>query len=144
MSVEKWLSQADPRLGQPLYDHASPENTDTEDSETEYEFPLIAGYKDHLRESKAFRSLQRDLLLIFLPNDLRDTFWAVPSDNVWISKKQDLALVNQAKGWVEETTQLRWNWWPLTPRKRILQANESRLFWKCVGFLLSLSEYGMD
>ncbi|KAH7108978.1 hypothetical protein EDB81DRAFT_673156 [Dactylonectria macrodidyma] len=77
------------------------------------------------------QDLRKDFMLMFLPSDLRHVLLSIPRKYVWVSLEQDLSFSNRVKAWVEDNTQLRWNWWPLKPRKRLLQHGESRVFWQC-------------
>ncbi|KAK8128643.1 hypothetical protein PG984_009751 [Apiospora sp. TS-2023a] len=146
MGVEKWLANSEQGPRAPLEDQdlmsseqsdnqiSSDETGSDSDTDTEAEIPQIANYETYLRESNAIKSLQRELMLLFLPSEVRDVLLTVPCKDVWISREQDFSIVNQAKAWIEDKTQLRWNWWPLAPRKRLLLPNEARMGWRCVSF----------
>ncbi|KAK8033512.1 hypothetical protein PG991_002910 [Apiospora marii] len=144
IGLEHWLEGAEQTSRPPLADGdmmtseetenqiSSDETESDSDTDTQMDFPQIANYKTYLRESNAMKGLQRELMLMFLPIEVRDVLSTVPNKDIWISRDQDLSVCNGAKAWVEDKTRLRWNWWPLAPRKRPLLPNEARMGWKCV------------
>ncbi|KAJ5765481.1 hypothetical protein N7520_005040 [Penicillium odoratum] len=92
----------------------------------------ISEMKIFMRKARSFQVLLKDFMIMFLPSDLQCVLLSIPKNNIWVSQEQDLSLINRAKGWIEDQTQARWNWWPLKPRKRLLRDSESRMFWQCV------------
>lgn len=145
--VETWLasvgreSELDEGIEcQDTYDDNSSSGSDEEFHENLHqdEFPFTQRMKVFVRQSRAFRKLQRDLTLIFLPLEIRQVLQSTPRKGIWISQEQDISLLNRLKGWAEDRTLVRWNWWPLQPRKRLLKHGEARLFWQCVSGHTSL------
>jgi hypothetical protein len=96
-------------------------------------FPYIDELTAFLKTARSFEILLRDFTLMFLPNAIRLVLLGIPKRHIRISRKQDITVMNTLKAWVEDSTQVRWNWWPLEPRKRWLRHGESRLYWQCVG-----------
>ncbi|EHK15609.1 uncharacterized protein TRIVIDRAFT_228635 [Trichoderma virens Gv29-8] len=131
--VENWISQAiKPSAGDDL-ELAIDQNQDNDlkGSDEPRNFPYIPELKKFLSESKAFRSLQIQLALICLSADLGYMLQSISKANIWLSQEQDASISNRFKASVESATKVRWNWWPLSPRKRMLTPGESRLFWQC-------------
>lgn len=104
----------------------------TGDSSETDEFPHISELEVFVHRTRAFQVLLKDTMLVFLPTELRQVLLSIPKEHIWLSQEQDLSLINRMKIWVEDKTQVRWNWWPLEARKRMLQDGESRMFWQCV------------
>ncbi|KAL7911036.1 hypothetical protein GGI35DRAFT_332667 [Trichoderma velutinum] len=104
---------------------------DLEDTNEPYIFPYISDLRRFLLASKAFQSLLTRFALMFLSANLGDVLQSIPKENVWLSQEQDFSILNRFKTLVENATKVRWNWWPLSQRKRMLNPGESRLFWRC-------------
>ncbi|KAL6828399.1 hypothetical protein V8C40DRAFT_286390 [Trichoderma camerunense] len=102
-----------------------------DDTNESYSFPHISELKKFLLASKAFQSLQMRFALMFLTAELGDVLQSIPKENIWLSQEQEVSISNQFKTLVENITKVKWNWWPLSQRKRILNSGESRLFWRC-------------
>jgi hypothetical protein len=130
--VETWLAQTFGEVRDFRDQDLNIESSDSDDGSEEDKFPYISGMENFLRESKSFEILLRDFMLLFLPTELKHVLLSIPKKHIWFSQEQDLSLANRLKAWVEDSTQVRWNWWPLEPRKRMLQEGESRMFWRCV------------
>ncbi|KAL6696124.1 hypothetical protein J3F84DRAFT_373091 [Trichoderma pleuroticola] len=141
-NVEDWLSQAmkpssieDVELAveidQDIAQDSDAMEMDSEDGNEPYSFPYISELKAFLLASKAFQSLQVRFALMFLSSDLGDMLQSIPKESIWLSQEQDVSISNRLKILVENTTRVRWNWWPLSQGKRMLNPGESRLFWKC-------------
>jgi hypothetical protein len=96
------------------------------------EFPFTSELRTFLQQSRSFRKLRKEFMLVFLPPNLRHLLLSIPRKHIWISQDQDLSLSNQLKAWVEDHTHVRWLWWPLSARKRMLRPDEARVFWRCV------------
>lgn len=138
IGVEAWLTQVssvdedvDNRLSVAEGDHEAVALL-VDESDSEDEFPHIADLKSFLRESTSFRLLQRNSMLQLLPYTLRHILLSSPRGSVWLSQEQDVSFSNRFKSWVEDSTELEWDWRPFSRRKRLLRDNESRLFWRCV------------
>ncbi|PNP54333.1 hypothetical protein THARTR1_05540 [Trichoderma harzianum] len=139
-NVEDWLSQAmkpssieDVELA--VEQDSDAMEMDSEDGNEPYSFPYISELKAFLLASKAFQSLQIRFALMFLSADLGDMLQSIPKESIWLSQEQDVSISNRLKILVENTTKARWNWWPLSQGKRMLNPGESRLFWNCVSAL---------
>lgn len=134
IGIESWLAGvSDTKLGR---DHGRTLAFDTDKesltSSSDDDFPYISDLRAFLCKSKSFQLLQTDLILVCLPADIRHVLLSIPKHSIWISQKQETSLMNKFKSWVEDRSQVPWNWWPLEPRKVILQDGESRMFWRCV------------
>lgn len=68
-----------------------------------------------------------------LPESVLQVLKSLPLHDIWISQDQYGSLSNGIKAWVEDTTKVEWDWWPLQQRRRLLRPGESRMFWNCVG-----------
>ena len=143
--VETWLAHVSEKPVDPLRDvkmpecafegedvHSESSTPASDESSSEGEFPYISELKHVIQKSRAFQILLKDCLLMFLPIDLRCVLLSIPKRHVWVSRRQDFSVANWFKTLVEETTQVRWNWWPLESRKRMLEDDESRMLWQCV------------
>ncbi|KAF4126272.1 hypothetical protein GMORB2_0008 [Geosmithia morbida] len=80
---------------------------------------------------EGFRRLRQDVWLISLPRDVRHVLVSIHEDSIWVSREQDVSVTNGMKAWVEDSTGIKWNRWPLKRRKRMLQDGETRVLWKC-------------
>lgn len=69
------------------------------------------------------------------PGPLTRIIMSIPRDRIWFSAEDDLSVWNKVKTFVENHTEENWNWWPLRPRMRMLQINQTRLHWRCVSNL---------
>lgn len=114
----------------------------SDDGSVKDKSPHISELKKFLRGTRSFQNLLKDCMLMFLPIELRHVLLSIPKKHVWVSGEQDLSVTNRLKAWVEDNTQVRWNWWPLESRKRLLQDGESRMFWQCVS--LKIIKYGYN
>jgi hypothetical protein len=74
--------------------------------------------------------LERDLRLLLLPSSLRDLLVTVPKDDIRILRDNNVSFVNQIKAFIEDHTQIEWDWWPLRPRSHSLSEGRQRLEWK--------------
>lgn len=128
--VEMWMRGVVVNPKQELDTHDMGEESSTTSSDDE--FPLISEAEVFLRGSTSFRRLQKELMLVFMPRTLRHVLLSIPRQQIWVSHEQDLTLSNRTKAWIEATTLLKWNWWPLSPRRRTLRHGEARVFWRCV------------
>lgn len=124
--IEKWLGHE----YQEVDDQASV--SDSDDDTEKDEFPYISELKAFLRGAVSFQVLLKEFMLIFFSTELRHVLLSIRKEDIWVSQEQDLSLTNRFKTWVEDKTHVRWNWWPLESRKRMLRDGESRLFWYCV------------
>lgn len=136
--IETWLRTltraVDPEEFEDLNVNDESGTSDSDDGFARDEFPFISELETFLRRAKSFRTLLKDFMLMFLPTELRHVLLSIPKEQIWVEQEQDISPANRVKAWVEDSTQVRWNWWPLEPRKRMLREGESRLFWRCVSF----------
>lgn len=134
--LENWVALGAGRQVGPEQELNTDDESFTSSSDDDDDFPLTSKLDVFLRESKSFRRLQQDFMLMFLPADLRHILLSIPKKHIWLSQEQDLSLSNSVKNWVEDNTRVRWNWWPLKSRKRLLQHGEARVLWQCVSLKL--------
>ena len=80
----------------------------------------------NLMSNHRIRSLPSDLQ--YLSRDIIST----PNNRIWFSTKEDLSLSNRCKAFLEHSSEEPWCWWPLRPRMRLLQNDETRMHWLCV------------
>jgi hypothetical protein len=141
--TEKWLERISDKQTEPISEELEKTrlmSSDSDDShpdiphggQEETITPQIFALKEFLMNCRSFQCLIRDFGLMLLPAELKQLLSSIPKRNIWLSKEQDVSLLNWTKGWIEDFSQLTWNWWPLEPRKRLLQENEYRIFWYCV------------
>uniref|UniRef100_A0A0B7KMX2 Uncharacterized protein n=1 Tax=Bionectria ochroleuca TaxID=29856 RepID=A0A0B7KMX2_BIOOC len=91
----------------------------------------VRALKDSILGSQSLKLLLRDLLLLYLPIDLRGVFKSISRKNIQLLYVQESSFLDKTKLWVEHATQARWNWWPLEQPKRSLRSGESRILWQC-------------
>ncbi|KAF3001679.1 hypothetical protein E8E14_007533 [Neopestalotiopsis sp. 37M] len=84
-------------------------------------YPHINSTKTYLRGTRAFRDLQQDFLFFLIPEAVGDILKVIPRERIWFSEEQDSSVENLAKVWMEDITQVKWIWWPLSPRKILLR-----------------------
>lgn len=126
-------------------DNPSRDNEDLSDGEATLDgnknkdvLPNVAGMEDFLIRGRPFRALSFNLEVLLLPANLSSLtriLMSIPSDHIWFSAEDDFSPSNRMKAFVEDHTEGNWNWWPLRPRMRVLQDNQTRLHWRCVSFL---------
>ncbi|KAL8364769.1 hypothetical protein RB595_003849 [Gaeumannomyces hyphopodioides] len=109
---------------------SEPSSEDEIDVEDE-EFPHISELRRFLQRAESYERLLKDFELMFLPAWLARVLRSVSKENITLSTQQDISVANSLKSWVEDHTQVRWNWWPLERRKRPLRDGQFRIFWKC-------------
>jgi hypothetical protein len=122
------------------------EDTD-EDSDVETEFeqpkplPNIDEMESFLLCGNSFRNLSASICLFLLPASLASltrVLMSIPHDHVWFSDEEDSSLMNKLKTIIEDATEENWNWWPLRPRMKTLQKEQTRVHWICVSITTSL------
>jgi tetratricopeptide (TPR) repeat protein len=96
------------------------------------DLPNLTRMKEFFRESEPFQVLLNDLRIQLLPHSLRDIVQTASHGSLSLSNQHNNSLSNRMKAFTEDFTMLEWNWWPLEPRMRNLNSNETRLFWHCV------------
>ncbi|KAF2650593.1 hypothetical protein K491DRAFT_761638 [Lophiostoma macrostomum CBS 122681] len=144
-SVEAWLSHTSERHTldqiidpQHYVDQEAGLDLSSSDSDANSEanserdrFPYITELEDFLRGARSFEILLRDFMLMFLPTELRHVLLSIPKSQIRLSRKPDSSMVNRIQTWIEDVTQVQWNWYPLESSTRKLQEGESRLYWRC-------------
>lgn len=126
-------------------DKTGSENEDLSDDEetlderkTKDVLPNVAGMEAFLIRGRPFRALSFNFELLLLPSNLSSLtriLMSIPSDRIWFSAEDDFSPSNRMKAFVEDHTEGNWNWWPLRPRMRVLQDNQTRLHWRCVSII---------
>jgi hypothetical protein len=84
-----------------------------------------------LLSSNAYRTLQRDVMVMRLPSRLREVMLSVPKKDLRVNREECSSLINKLQCWLHDNTAVNWYWWPLDQPKRKLRANEFRLEWRC-------------
>ncbi|KAL9068418.1 MAG: hypothetical protein Q9157_006508 [Trypethelium eluteriae] len=97
----------------------------------EEDFPDASELSTILRGTRAFQLLLKDCMMMLLPPELRRVLLSISKEQIWVASEQDPSISNKLKAWVEQSTRMRWDWWPFEPTKRILSGNEFRIFWRC-------------
>jgi tetratricopeptide (TPR) repeat protein len=108
------------------------EHLESELGSEDEDLPNLTRMKEFFRESEPFQVLLNDLRIQLLPHSLRDIMQTAPHGFLSLSNQDNHSLSNRMKAFIEDFTMLEWNWWPLEPRMRNLNSNETRLFWHCV------------
>ena len=105
---------------------------DYDDGREKGEFSHTFKPRNDLDRTGLSHTTDRSRMLKLLPLDLRQVLHSIPKEHIRVSYDQDLSITNRIKGWIEDHTQVKWNWWPLEPRKRMLLDDEARISWNCV------------
>lgn len=95
----------------------------------------VTQLKKAILGTRAFRLIMRDLTMLFLPKSLRHVLTSVPKTDIDLATSQDTGRINRSKLLFTKLTGITWNWWPLSPPRRVLTAGEARLSWKCVSLV---------
>ena len=109
LATQRWLDQ-----------RQSPENKD---------------FQSIIPEEDDTRNLMTNHRIRPLPSDLQSlsrVIISTPNNRIWFSTKEDLSLSNRCKAFLEHSSEEPWCWWPLRPRMRLLQNDETRMHWLCV------------
>jgi tetratricopeptide (TPR) repeat protein len=122
-------NQGDQEEGDEKHGTYSDVESESESEHDEDTLPNLTEMEVFFRNSKSFQALIYGFKERLLPQSLRDIVSSTP---VELSNEEDKSVVNYTKALVEDYTMLDWNWWPLGPRMRPLNPNESRLVWHCV------------
>ena len=130
----------EPAVTDPKIDGLSADDSDEDQSVDEIEegLPRITEMGKFITEGKAFTNLLVKIHILLSPRSLRPllkTVLSIPSERVWFSSENDGCIANTVKIFMESMTGNAWNWWPLRPKTRLLQENETRLHWLCVSIL---------
>ena len=97
--------------------------------------PHVTQMKRFMIGSNAFRNLATNCRIFLLPPDLRTlsrVILTIPNNRLWFSEREDFSMSNKFKAFAEQASDKKWCWWPLRPRMRSLQTDETRLHWQCV------------
>lgn len=97
-------------------------------------FPNIQLVENFLTGSAAFQALSHNFGTLVLPRSLSQLALSIPPSQIRFSNENDISLLNKMKTFMEEQTGAAWNWWPLSPRKKLLGPNQTRMHWQCVRF----------
>ena len=115
---------------------ATESSSSDSESDERGEFPNIQldiqQMEDFLTGSYAFRLLSHDFGISVLPRSLSQLALSIPPNQIRFSNYNDHSLSNKIKTFMEEHTGAQWNWWPLSPRKKLLGSNQTRMHWQCV------------
>jgi hypothetical protein len=122
---ERWALQADDSL----------DDSDEEDNPSVELLPKISEAENFLLEGDSFQRLLAAFRVFLLPaslSHLTRALMSLPSDHIWFSDMDDNSIVNKFKIFVEDLTVEDWQWWPLRPKMRRLQMDQTRIHWRCV------------
>lgn len=152
-SVEDWLSKnlAFAQHAEPLEqndgENANLQHEDSSDSDDEHqadksqvEFAHITRAAQFLCASNAVENLLLDMQVLSIPSELHilaQTLLTIPRDDVRIYCEYKPTFWNKCKIFVDEATNVDWNWWPLDPAIPPLPADRVRIWWKCVSAPMS-------
>ncbi len=128
-----------------LPDPSIEDEDNEEDSDSEI-LPKSIEINSFIFGSNAFRDFVTDVKLFLLPQKLRPVsriVMTIPRKSIWFSDKEDLSLSNKFKAFAEQTSNAKWRWWPLRPRMRLLQKDETRMHWLCVSGTKANSRFWM-
>jgi hypothetical protein len=73
--------------------------------------------------------LVQDLRLLVLSPLIREVVEHTPKDSIRLFFENDTSLKNKFKAFVEDISNIEWDWWPLTPRVPDLPADKVHLRW---------------
>ena len=97
--------------------------------------PENKDFQSVIPEEDDTRNLMTNHRIRPLPSDLQSlsrVIISTPNNRIWFSTKEDLSLSNRCKAFLEHSSEEPWCWWPLRPRMRLLQNDETRMHWLCV------------
>lgn len=97
--------------------------------------PENKDFQSAIPEEDDTRNLMTNHRIRPLPSDLQSlsrVIISTPNNRIWFSTKEDLSLSNRCKAFLEHSSEEPWCWWPLRPRMRLLQNDETRMHWLCV------------
>jgi hypothetical protein len=114
------------------------DDSDDEDFEKLSDLPNVAEMESFILRGKPFSKISATLCLFPLPNSLSSLtriLMSMPRDRVWFSDEEDTSLLNKMKTTIEDATENNWDWWPLRPKMKQLQKDQTRVHWHCVRYL---------
>ncbi|KAI1613913.1 hypothetical protein EDD36DRAFT_473920 [Exophiala viscosa] len=88
-----------------------------------------------LYNNPAFESLLLDMQVLVIPSELcilAQTLLTIPKDDVRFHHEYESTFGNKCKKFVDEVTNVDWNWWPLSPTIPPLPEGRVRICWKCL------------
>ena len=121
------------------HDYFLTEDGDLEIEREEVELPHLAEIESFFRSPGPFQRLLNEFKKLLLPRLLKQVVQSIPRGRIWLSRQQNQSLINRTKAFIEDYTQLEWDWWPLKPRMQLLRDNETRLLWQCVSIIRIVS-----
>ncbi|KAH7086605.1 hypothetical protein FB567DRAFT_603720 [Paraphoma chrysanthemicola] len=119
------------KLDMEIGDYLSSQSDSSDDESSEADLPHLTEIENFFCGSKPFQSMLNDFRTLPIPPAVRDIVLSTPRNRICISRQQDSSLMNKAKSFIEDYTQLEWDWWPLRPRLKRIQPGQARLFWNC-------------
>ena len=122
---ESWALQEDDSL----------DESDEENNPSAKLMPKISEAENFLLEGESFQRLLTTFRTFLMPaslSHLTRVLMSLPSDRIWFSDMDDNTIVNKFKILVEDLTVEDWQWWPLRPKMRKLQMDQTRVHWLCV------------
>jgi tetratricopeptide (TPR) repeat protein len=105
------------------------EESDGEVCAEEQRFPTITQANRFLRTGFPFQMLVQDLRLLVLPRSIREVVEHTPKDSIRLFSENDTSLINKFKAFFEDSSNIEWDWWPLTPRVPDLPSDKMHLRW---------------
>jgi tetratricopeptide (TPR) repeat protein len=118
----------------------SGEESDGEACGEERHYPTIIQAERFLRTGFPFQMLVQDIRLLILPRLIREVVEHSPKDSIRLFSKNDTSLVNKFKAFVEDNSNMEWDWWPLTPRVPDLPSDKMHIRWTVSALFAILAE----
>jgi hypothetical protein len=120
------------------------ESDDDSDSESDGEenishfaqYPRLDLAVQKLVEGQPFQDMLASFKELLLPPGLLKELLPIPRDKITYVTITEVGLLSKVQGFLEEITALEWDWWPLSPRMRLLKPSETRVHWECVSLSL--------
>ena len=100
------------------------------------EYPRLDLVVQKLVEGRPFQGILTSFKELLLPPGLLTELLLIPRDNITYGTAEETGLLSTVQEFLEKTTALEWDWWPLSPRMRLLKPSETRVHWKCVSLPL--------
>jgi hypothetical protein len=122
---ESWALQEDDSL----------DESDDENKPSVKLLSKISEAENFLLEGESFQRLLTTFRTFLMPaslSHLTRVLMSLPSDRIWFSDMDDNSILNKFKILVEDLTVEDWQWWPLRPKMRKLQMDQTRVHWLCV------------
>jgi hypothetical protein len=122
---ENWALQEDDSL----------DESDDENKPSVKLLSKVSEAENFLLEGEPFQRLLTTFRTFLMPaslSHLTRVLMSLPSDRIWFSDMDDNSILNKFKILVEDLTVEDWQWWPLRPKMRRLQMDQTRVHWLCV------------